>query len=101
MNGAIANPNDPRLSIGDSLIQLSGSSHRINIDRYNLAMIAFFDLGTNLSFIDCVASLGKLLLTITGLSNHHTFAPKRRDLSPYSSVRKPTFLDWAGNAQSV
>jgi hypothetical protein len=52
-----------------------------NVDRYNLAMITFFDLRSplaqaklsNLSFIKCIASLGKLFFTIAGLSYCHLF----------------------------
>jgi hypothetical protein len=53
MNGTVADPHNPRLCIWKTLIKLSGSNHRIvrnfkrsgfDVDRYNFAVITFFDL---------------------------------------------------------
>ena len=45
-------------------------------NRHNLPMIAFFDLGTNLGFIECIAALGKFFFAISGLSDCHRDSPR-------------------------
>jgi hypothetical protein len=74
------NPNDPRLSIRVSLIEAIDSSHRrishfkttrFNIDRHYLAVITCFNLGTHLRFINLIATSGKFLLAVAGLSDCH------------------------------
>jgi hypothetical protein len=43
------------------------------IDRHNLAMITFFDLRSNLRFIDFITTPSKFFFAISGLSNCHGF----------------------------
>ncbi|BAG03778.1 unknown protein [Microcystis aeruginosa NIES-843] len=82
MNGAIADPNNPRLSIRQSFIKSPSRSHRIvsklkrssfDVDRHNSAMITFLNLGAHLRFINLIATSGKLFFAVAGLSNCHRF----------------------------
>ena len=80
MNGAIANADYLSLRIRKSLPKLSSGCHRViskfksscvDIDRNNFAMIICFDLWTNLSLVNQIATLGKFLFTIARLTNCH------------------------------
>jgi hypothetical protein len=77
MNGTISDPNDPRLSIRQSLIKSSSSSHRVisklegssfDIDRHNLAVVIHLNLRAHLSFINFIAPSRKFFFTVAGLS---------------------------------
>jgi len=82
MNCPMSNADNPRLGIRKSLkkpiscsqdfvCNLKGS--RFNVDCHNFAMIACFNLRSYLRLIERIASLGKLFLAISRLSNCHQF----------------------------
>jgi hypothetical protein len=80
INGAMSDPNNPRLSVGvllkksigcghDIFIDLKGSS--FNIDCHNFALISHFDLLPNAGFIERLPTLSHFFFAITSLANCH------------------------------
>jgi hypothetical protein len=74
------NANDPNLSIGVTSFKAIASHNftlidfkifGFDIDRHNLAMITFLDLGSHPSFINLVPSSSKFFFAVLWLSNCH------------------------------
>jgi hypothetical protein len=74
------NPDKPSLSIGVLGKKMIGCGHDIvrylkgssfNVNRHNLAMIAFLDLLAHLRLINLIATSSKLFFAVAGLSYCH------------------------------
>jgi hypothetical protein len=80
INGAMSNPNSKRLGIGIALKQpISCSYDRFinlktsgfDVDRYDFALVASFDLLPNARLIKFLPPLGYLLFAVTSLADCH------------------------------
>jgi hypothetical protein len=83
INGAMSDPNYPRLGIGASLKQSVCSRHNISIDfkisgfdvdRHNFAIVARFDLLPNARLIKFLPTPSDLFFAVTSLADCHSFA---------------------------
>jgi hypothetical protein len=77
---ARTNANYPNLSVwvagfeaiaGSNLTRIQFKISGFNVDRHNFAVIACFNLGSHLSFVDFIATACKFFFAISGLSNCH------------------------------
>jgi hypothetical protein len=80
MNWTCTDPNAPRLSIRKALEKSIGGTQaiianlkftRLDVDRYNLALMILLDLEPNFGLIERIPPLGKLFFAISGLSDCH------------------------------
>jgi hypothetical protein len=80
---ARANADNPDLSIwvtgfeaiaGSNFTRVNFKVSSFDVDRHNLAMIAFLNLGPHLRFINLIAPSSELFFTVAGLSDCHGLA---------------------------
>jgi hypothetical protein len=80
MDWPCADPNAPRLCIGQALEQPIGGTQaiianrkftRLDVDRDNLALMILLDLEPDFGLVERIPPLGKLFFTISGLSDCH------------------------------
>jgi hypothetical protein len=78
INGAMSNPNYPRLGIGLSLKQSIGCGNDIlidlkisslDVDRHNFALVSRFDLLSNARLIEILPTASDLFFAVTSLAN--------------------------------
>ena len=84
MYTSIANANEPDLSVrvtsektirGRDCIFSNLERARFDIDGDDLALVTFFDLGTNLSLVYIIATSSELFFVIPRLTHTHSFPP--------------------------
>jgi hypothetical protein len=84
MDGTEADSNKPSLGVGASgeesvaraeFVVCEFEFTGVDVNRYKLAFVAWFDCGADLTLVDFIAAPREFLFAIAGLTGHHRLCP--------------------------